>query len=265
MKFLKTKNISKFSVSDRTLLVNPYGRITTNSHNSLQIPVGNDAQRPQTSLAHEGQMRMNTQVLGAGYGEFEVYQAGAWRNVKFKVPSQVTYSTLGSGDTIETVFGPLSPTPPSTIENGAPWTGAQLMVYVENVFQLFGSNYTVIQNPCNVTGTIISFANPHTITSSNTSTINFLTAGFHTGQTITVSGSTTNDGTLTVTGVTSSTITVSQTINTAVEGPSVSIVGKSTLTGLAYPTGYYINFATPVPSAGVYGTVYVTVITGFDT
>jgi len=266
MKFLKTKNISKFSVSDRTLIVNPYGRIATNSKNSLQIPVGNDAQRPQTSLAKEGQMRMNTQVLGAGYGEFEVYQAGAWRNVKFKTPSQVTYSTLGAGDTVETLFGPLSPTPPSTIENGAPWTGAQLMVYVENVFQLFGTNYTIIQNPCNVTGTIISFTSgSKTITSSNTATINFLTAGFHTGQTITVSGSTTNNGNLTVTGVTASTIVVSQTINTAVAGPSVTVVGKSTLTGLTYPTGYYINFATPVPSLGVYGTVYVTVITGFDT
>jgi hypothetical protein len=267
MKFLKTKNISKFSVSDRTLIVNPYGRIVTNSKNSLQIPVGNDDQRPQDSLATEGQMRINTQVLGVGYGEFEVYQAGAWRNVKFKVPSAVTYSTPGIGDGVETLFGPLSPTPPASIENGAPWTGAQLMVYVENVFQLFGSNYTITQNPCNVHGTIISFTNPHTITSSNTNTItgiNFLERGFHTGQTITVSGSTSNNGNLTVTGVTASTIVVSQTINTALAGPDVTIVGKSTLTNLAYPTGYYLTFGTPVPAPGAGSNGVVTVITGFD-
>lgn len=264
MKFLKTKNISKFSVSDRTFIVNPYGRITTNSTNSLQIPVGDDAQRPQTSLAREGQMRMNTEVLGAGYGEFEVYQAGEWRNVKFKVPSQVTYSTLGAGNNVEILFGPLDPTPPSTIENGAPWTGAQLMVYAENVFQLFGSNYTITQNPCNVTGTVISFTNPNTITSSNTAVIDFLERGFHAGQTITVTGSVDNNVDFTVTDVTTSTITVTETVTSGAAGPSVTVVGKSTLTSLAYPTGYYINFSSPPPSLGIYGTLSVTVITGFD-
>ncbi len=49
MKFLKTKNISKFSVSDKAFIYNPYGRITTNSKNSLQIPAGTTAQRPQIS------------------------------------------------------------------------------------------------------------------------------------------------------------------------------------------------------------------------
>lgn len=261
MKYLKTKNISKFSISDRTFIANTYGRITTNSKNSLQIPAGSTAERPQSSLATNGMMRLNTTT-----GRFEMYQANDWRDIKFKSPSQVTYQTFGPGNNIEISFGPLNPAPPATIEDGLPWTGAQLMVYAENVFQLFGSNYTILQNPCNVTGTIISFASgTNVITSSNTATINFLNQGFHIGQTIVVTNSALNNGTYTVTNVTGSTISVSQSLTTEAAGASVTIVGRSTLTNLAYPSGYYIKFATPVPSTGGGGNpIYVTVITGFD-
>jgi hypothetical protein len=266
MKYLKTKNISKFSVSDKAFIVNPYGRITTNSKNSLQIPVGNDAQRPQTSLTREGQMRMNTQVGGAGFGLFEVFQAGEWRTVKFKTPTKVEYQTFpAQGNNIETIFGKLDPAPPTTIENGQPWTGAQIMVYVENVFQLYNTNYTIVQNPCDVTGTIISFTNPDTITSSNTGIINFVTQGFHTGQTITVTGSTSNNADFTVTNVSSSAITVSSGVTLESAGQTVRIQGKSTFTNAFYPTGYYIRFFEPVPSIGDLGNPgYVTVISGYD-
>jgi hypothetical protein len=267
MKFLKTKNISKFSVSDRTFIVNPYGRITTNSTNSLQIPVGNDAQRPQTSLSREGQMRINTQVLGTNFGEFEVYQAGAWRNVKFKVPSEVNYSTPIAGNNTETIFY-IDPQPPATIENGATWTGRQLMVYVENVFQLYNQNFVVIENPCNVTGSIISIDNAtKTITSSNILVIDFVETGFHAGQTITLSGTAggSNDGNFTVVSVTTSTIVVNEVINTETAGATITIVGKSTIAPFApYAPGKYIRFFDPVPSTGIYGTIYVTIISGFD-
>lgn len=267
MKFLKTKNISKFSISDRTLIVNPYGRIDTNSTNSLQLPVGNDAQRPQPSLAYEGQMRMNTEVLGPGLAEFEVFQAGEWRSVKFKVPSQVTYSALGNGNDVETLFGPLTPTPPATIENGAPWSGAQLMVYVENVFQLFNTNYTVTQNPCNITNNSISFtALTTTITSEGA--INFVERGYHPGQTIVITGSGSNDGTYTIASangsVTATTIVLNEPIVDEAVGAAITVVGRSDLTNLPYPAGFYLNFKEAVPSVGIYGTITVTVITGFD-
>jgi hypothetical protein len=269
MKYLKTKNISKFSVSDRTFIVNPYGRITTNSTNSLQIPVGTEAQKPQTSLLNQGMIRITDPDLGTpseGIGQFEVYQAGDWRPVKFKVPSQVSYSTPVAGNEIETIFY-ISPQPPLTIEDGAAWTGAQLMVYVENVFQLFNQNYVVITDPCDVTGDIISIDNStKTITSSNTLVINFVETGFHAGQTITLSGTAggTNDGNFTIDSVTSSTIVVDQVINNETAGAMINIVGKSSITNAAYPAGKYIRFFEPVPSTGVYGTVYVTIISGFD-
>ena len=264
MKFLKTKNISKFSVSDRTFIVNPYGRITTNSTNSLQIPVGTEEEKPQTSLLREGMMRMNTGALGVNEGsaQFEVYQAGAWRPIKFKVPSQITYSTPIAANDIETLFY-IDPQPPLTIEDGNPWTGAQLMVYVENVFQLYNQNFVVVENPCNVQGNNISidFA---TKTISSTG-INFVTSGFHAGQTITLSGSAaSNNGTYTIDSVTASTIVVNEVINNESAGATITIVGKSTITNAVYPNGKYIRFFDPVPSVGVYGTIYVTIISGFD-
>ena len=269
MKFLKTKNISKFSISDRTFIVNPYGRITTNSTNSLQIPVGADEEKPQTSLLREGMMRMNTGALGVNEGtaQFEVYQAGDWRPVKFKVPSQITYSTPIAGNDLETIFY-IDPQPPLTIEDGLPWTGKQLMVYVENVFQLDNQNFVVIENPCNVQGSDISidFATK-TISSVG---INFVTSGFHAGQSITLSGTAggSNNGVFTISttpgSVTSTTIVVDEVINTESAGSTITIVGKSTITNAVYPAGKYIRFFTPVPSVGAEGTIYVTIISGFD-
>ena len=264
MKFLKTKNISKFSVSDRTFIVNPYGRITTNSTNSLQIPVGTNEEKPQTSLLREGMMRMNTGALGVNVGtaQFEIYQAGAWRPVKFKVPSQVTYSTPVTANDIETLFY-IDPQPPLTIEDGNAWTGAQLMVYVENVFQLYNQNFVVVENPCNVQGNNISIVFA-TKTISSTG-INFVTSGFHAGQTITLSGSAaSNDGTYTVASVTTSTIVVNEVINNESVGATITIIGKSSITNAVYPVGKYIRFFDPVPSVGVYGTIAVTIISGFD-
>jgi hypothetical protein len=264
MKFLKTKNISKFSVSDRTFIVNPYGRITTNSTNSLQIPVGTNEEKPQTSLLREGMMRMNTGALGVNVGtaQFEIYQAGAWRPVKFKVPSQVTYSTPVTANDIETLFY-IDPQPPLTIEDGNAWTGAQLMVYVENVFQLYNQNFVVVENPCNVQGNNISIVFA-TKTISSTG-INFVTSGFHAGQTITLSGSAaSNDGAYTVASVTTSTIVVNEVINNESVGATITIIGKSSITNAVYPVGKYIRFFDPVPSVGVYGTIAVTIISGFD-
>ena len=268
MKYLKTKNISKFSISDRTFIVSPYGRITTNSTNSLQIPVGTDAQKPQTSLLNQGMLRITDPNLGAageGFGQFEVYQAGAWRPVKFKVPSQVSYSTPVYANDIETLFY-IDPQPPLTIEDGVAWTGAQLMVYVENIFQLYNQNFVVVENPCNVQGSDIGivFATK-TISSAG---INFVTKGFHAGQAITLSGTAggSNNGNYTIASVTNSTIVVNEVINNETAGSTITIVGKSSITNAVYPVGKYIRFFDPVPSVGGInnGVIAVTIISGFD-
>jgi hypothetical protein len=262
MKFLKTKNISKSSVSDKTFIVNTYGRISTNSTNSFQIPSGTTAQRPQTSLEQAGQMRYNEETL-----EFEMFIDNDWRNIRFKEASLVSYQTFPGANDTEILFGILDPAPPATIQDGVAWSGAQLMVYVENVFQLFNTNYKIIQNPCNITTAIVSFDSiPKTITSSNTAIIDFVELGFHAGQTIVITGSEFNDGTYTVDTVTSSVITVLESLATEAQGFTITIVGRSTITNSTYPSGYYVKFFEPVPSSGLLSgePINVTVISGFD-
>ena len=137
------------------------------------------------------------------------------------------------------------------------------MVYVENVFQLYNQNFVVVENPCNVQGNNISIVFA-TKTISSTG-INFVTSGFHAGQTITLSGSAaSNDGTYTVASVTTSTIVVNEVINNESVGATITIIGKSSITNAVYPVGKYIRFFDPVPSVGVHGTIAVTIISGFD-
>lgn len=262
MKFLKTKNISKFSISDRTFLTNTYGRIITNSTNSLQLPVGATAQRPATSSTFEGQIRYNSET-----DQLEAYQASQWRNIQFREPSQITYQTIGPGNDVEILFGPLDPAPPATVENGLPWSGRNLIVLVENVFQIFQTNYTILQNPCNILAVNVAFdATARTITSSNVSITNFVTAGFHADQTISITGSGANNGVFAIDSVTSTVITLkpSGTMNDEPEGNTVTIVGFSSLTSTPYAFGYYVKFNSPVPSAGLSGPISVTIIHGFD-
>ena len=109
-------------------------------------------------------------------------------------------------------------------------------------------------NPAQCTGIILSFTqSSKTITSSNISQINFSALRFQIGDTITVSGSTSNNGTYTIANVTSNQITVVEPLVNESQGNSVT-VAKSPL-----PAGYYIAFDSPVPTGK-----YVTVYHGFD-
>lgn len=76
-------------------------------------------------------------------------------------------------------------------------------------------------NKATKTATTISFTAPSTISDSGSG---FVTAGFYIGQTITVTGSASNNGTYTITNVTAGVITVSQTsIVNEIAGASVTI------------------------------------------
>jgi hypothetical protein len=150
-------------------------------------------------------------------------------------------------------------------------------VFVENVMQLHTTNYVILQNPCRVTDTVISFVNvasplSNKIHSSNTATVNWDLRGFRVGQTITVTGSNSNSGTYTITNVTSSDLTVSQTLANESEGVAITVIGLSSATtgqsfaGSAYPTtngGWYLKFQGPVP-LGTVDPKHVTVLHGFD-
>jgi hypothetical protein len=148
MKFLKQKNISKFSISDNTLIANHYGRAVMDLTGGLRIPKGTTAQRPQLSNVRtpngpNGYIRYNTTT-----NSIEAYIDGIWEVVKKAGASAIQVSRLAADGT-ETTFGPLS----SNADYRTSYTNSDynLLVLIDNVIQIGSSssggvgNYTVVK------------------------------------------------------------------------------------------------------------------------
>ena len=149
MKFLKTKNISKFSINDRSLISYPNGngpgnRVVINAKGGMMLPKGTTAERPQLSSVRQptdanGTIRYNTST-----NSIEAYVGGAWEVVRAPGSSTITKQTLGPGDGTAVTFGTLTLTP-SSADN--------IIVLVENVMQISTTNYTLTSSNTNITFT----------------------------------------------------------------------------------------------------------------
>jgi len=137
MKFLKQKNISKFSITDQTLFTNQYGRAVMGLSGGLRLPQGTTAQRPQTSGVRypgdssefaDGTIRYNIDT-----NSLEALIAGVWEVVRAPGATTITKQTLGPGNSIDTTYN-LSQTP-SSADN--------IIVLVENVMQISVTNYNL--------------------------------------------------------------------------------------------------------------------------
>ena len=279
MKFLKQKTISKYSPSDLTMFTNQFGRAVMNLTGGLRLPQGTTAQRPQTTGVRypasgvtgsteyaDGMIRYNTTT-----NTLECLIAGVWEVVRAPGATAISKQTIGPGDSLlssdgEFLFGPLSSVPAGTSYLAS---ADNILVLVENVMQISTTNYEIVQNPCAVSGTSISFDSATKRISS--ASINFASDKFRAGQTITVTGSALNDGTYTIaadtdgnplppySSVTSTYITVVEALTTEAAGATVTITGNSSATGYlggaAYTSGYYLWFSEAVPN-GKYVTVY---------
>jgi hypothetical protein len=150
MKFLKKTQINFRNVSDNSIAVQIDNEITLDSPNVLLIPKGTTTQRPLNTK--NGHMRYNTDI-----NEFEFFQNDEWRKVSYKEPTQIVQQDLGIGNGSEIYYGPLDsgnsdyPFPELT-------SPQNIMVYIDNVFQLANVNYTLEDNPSGYTlGRYIKF------------------------------------------------------------------------------------------------------------
>ena len=138
MKFLKAQTTNIRGIQHgKGIYFDADEGVRMESTNSLNIPRGNNAQRPNT--AQIGQIRYNTQEK---YVEF--YQSGVWKPIRLQEPTTITQQSLGNGDGSETVFGPLAS---GDSAFPVPSAAQNVLVLVENVFQLSTTNYTLVQNP----------------------------------------------------------------------------------------------------------------------
>jgi hypothetical protein len=144
MKYLKTKNISKFSIKDNAYIQNTYGRITIDSTNSMRLPKGTTSQRPDVSIIPNltGTIRYNTteHTLEAYMGP---PGSEAWEIIRAPSSSTIVRQTIGPGDAAETFFGPLN----STYTSVFLASSDNIIVLVENVFQIAVTNFSIVQNP----------------------------------------------------------------------------------------------------------------------
>ena len=268
MRYLKRQTLDRRSANNTTLYSDAArtnitmapvgaGNLYLQAMNgAVQLPTGSNAQQPAGA---NGMMRYNTDVVTGG--RVEVYSAGRWRALSFVEQKQITQQNLGAGDGNNTYFGPLNSTyyNPGNNANNATVGAQNILVVVENVLQLSGINYSVVQNPTisaeTYTGSLSVAAssgssilyfntslnvttaswtsNVATVTVSNTTSSQ---PGFAIGATITVAdirstGQTTSafNGVFTVTGSTATTVTYALTTNpgTYQNGGSVTASGST--------------------------------------
>ena len=268
MRYLKRQTINRrianhtsvyVDYTDTNVVLNPVNT------GSVIIPKGTTSTVPGNPVV--GMMRYNTTN-----DEVEVYQGASptWRALRYKESTGITQQNLGAGDGQNIYFGPLNPGPPAVYQTGngssigqystnAAWGAQNILVVVENVLQLSGINYSVVQNPTisaeTYTGSLSVAAssgssilyfntslnvttaswtsNVATVTVSNTTSSQ---PGFAIGATITVAdirstGQTTSafNGVFTVTGSTATTVTYALTTNpgTYQNGGSVTASGST--------------------------------------
>jgi len=140
MRLIKAQNTNLRNITGKGVKYDINDQVIVDSTNVMLVPKGTTAQRPSTPI--NGHFRYNTTD-----NRFEIYEAGAWYGVRIAAPSStaaVTQQNLGSGDAVETIFGPLNSSDPLY---PVPVAAQNILVFVENVFQISGTNYTLVQNP----------------------------------------------------------------------------------------------------------------------
>jgi len=141
MRLIKAQNTNLRNIYGKGVKYDINDQVVLDSTNVMLVPKGTEVQRPDNPT--NGHVRYNTDVE-----EFEFYQDGAWRKVRYKEPRTIVQQNLGSGDAVETLFGPLD-NGDTDYPNPQNNSATDILVFVENVFQIFGTNYTLTQNPGN--------------------------------------------------------------------------------------------------------------------
>ena len=126
--------------------------IILDSNSVVLVPKGPTDRRPSSPT--NGQMRYNTDD-----NRFEVYEANQWNGIRNTAPSSsapIKLQSLGNGDGSETIFGLLNSGDPFY---PVPLAAENILVLVENVLQIPGTNYSLTQNPAGkADGWYIQFA-----------------------------------------------------------------------------------------------------------
>ena len=190
MRLIKRQTTNQRSITGKGVQYDINDLVTIDSTNSRIVPRGTgdtdfaagtpQNQRPQSFV--NGMVRYNTTDE-----QFEVYQNGAWREVRFKEPNQdpgIVWQNLGVGNIAadETIFGELQS---NDTDFPVPATANNIIVMIENVVQIPTTNYTIHQTAAITSGGAEEGPN-HPYTASGTGWWIKFTSPVPTGKPVTV-------------------------------------------------------------------------------
>ena len=190
MRLIKRQTTNQRSITGKGVQYDINDLVTIDSTNSMIVPRGTgdtdfaagtpQNQRPQSFV--NGMVRYNTTDE-----QFEVYQNGAWREVRFKEPNQdpgIVWQNLGVGNIAadETIFGELQS---NDTDFPVPATANNIIVMIENVVQIPTTNYTIHQTAAITSGGAEEGPN-HPYTASGTGWWIKFTSPVPTGKPVTV-------------------------------------------------------------------------------
>ncbi len=231
MKFYKRKAIDSHNPQDNSFAVEADGRLVSDSTQSFKLPGGNIAQRPTDTTL--GQIRHNTQLF-----DLETRVRTAWERLRTVRPARLTVQNLGSGNYYSNIFGPLNSTYAPSYNPAAGGGAPNVMVYVDNVYQIPFTNYDLVVDPSPVSAVT-------TGTTSATSTVLYLSGVQNVQPGQTISGAAGISTTTTVVG------TITGTFNVIIsEATSLAVPAGTTLT-FSFNTGTFLQFTGAVPAKPV--------------
>jgi hypothetical protein len=235
MKYIKRLALNRKNQQENRFAVEADDRIVTTSRVSLQLPSGATSDRPSPI---DGMVRYNTTIH-----EGEIYnidgEGTGWEKIKTNRQGTITPQSLGVGNYINTIFGPLA----YDISTSKP---QNVMVFIDNVYQIPVTNYTLIPGTSvAVTATIAV----DVLSGATTITLN-TTTNILVGQTVT--GPSGLAGATTVTNVDN--VLHQITINP----PTTDSIPNGQQLSFSEQAGTFIEFNGAVPAKQVFA------LLGFD-
>lgn len=163
MRLIRSQSTNLRSIRGSGVKYDSNDQVIMDSKTGALLPKGRDNEKP--FYPENGYIRYNVDT-----NELEAYQDGAWRNIRFKEPNNnpgIVQQNLGVGDAVETDFGPLNS---GDTNFPVPAEAQNVLVFVENVFQISTTNYELVQNPAGKTAgwyirflTAVPFGKPVTV------------------------------------------------------------------------------------------------------
>ena len=139
MRLIKAQTTNSRSIKGKGVKYTINNKVVLDTNSSLTFPAGTTAQRPANPSVGDTRFNTDTQRL-------ETFTSLGWDNLAQENPNvgaPITQQQLGTGDAVETVFGPLNSGDPNF---PVPAAAENIIVLTENVFQVANVNYTLEQS-----------------------------------------------------------------------------------------------------------------------